>query len=84
MDFKILKKDGYIELRGANGAVVAGRLNASELWAAVGQGQTGDAIALLNDAGLLDDYDEDIKSVRMISTPDDIFGNYFRVWVRQS
>lgn len=83
-DFKILKKDGYIELRGANGAAVAYHLNIEALWRAVGQGQTGEAAMLLHEAGLLDGNEEfgDIKSVRVIDTPDDILGHYYQVWVR--
>jgi len=83
-DLKVLEKDGWEELDDVESAITEGALDIRKLWASVGQGDTAQAALTLFEAGFdLDDAEvEGVKDVTIISTPDDILGQHYRIWVK--
>ena len=61
-----LEDDADIDMRG--------------LWGCVGQGDVAGATALLEEAGY--EFDRKPKDVYMISVPDDMLGERYRIFVR--
>jgi len=77
-DFKILEQDGWYEVDASEATFVL-----SDLWNAVGKGGYMEAAVLLFGAGLLWERNwRDVAGVRVISIPDDVRGEWIRVWVR--
>lgn len=85
-DLKILEKDGNEELEGVEDAIKDGSLDIKKLWTAVAQADTAQAAIILFEAGFdLDDVEvEDVTDVTVVSTPDDILGEHYRIWVKIS
>ena len=85
-DLKILKKDGYVELDGVQGAISSRDLDLEALWAAVGRGDTDGTALVLFEAGFGRDGEEpaDIKDVIVLAVPDDRMGSRHRIWVRRA
>jgi hypothetical protein len=83
-DLKVLEKDGWEELDDVEDAIKQGALDIKKLWASVGQADTAQAALTLFEAGFdLDDVEvEDVKDVSIISIPDDILGEHYRIWVK--
>ena len=83
-DFKITEKDGYEELENVQAAIQDRSLDIKALWALIGQGDTDQAAITLFEAGFEIDEEEveDIKDIVVISTPDDIGGESYRIWIR--
>jgi len=77
-DFKILERDGWYEVDVSEAEFVL-----SDLWNAVGKGAFLEAAVLLFNAELLQERNwKDVVGVRVISVPDDIRGEWIRIWVR--
>jgi hypothetical protein len=85
-DLKILKKNGYEEPEGVEAAIKDGALDIKALWVAVGQGDTARAALILFEAGFGEDGEEveHIKDVVVVSVPDDILGEHYRIWIKSS
>jgi hypothetical protein len=88
-DFKILKKEGYQELEGVEEAVKDGSLKIEDLWSMIGMGETDEAAILLFEAGLdvVGEEEEgtnveDVTDIVLISLPDDILGEHYRIWMK--
>lgn len=89
-DLKILEKDGYFELENVSDAVRSGSLRIGKLWESVAQADTAQAAIHLFEAGfdLTNEDDgsdvqvEQVKDVIVISEPDDISGENYRIWVK--
>ena len=84
-DFKILEKDGNVELEGVHQAIADRSLDISKLWSTVGQGDTAQAAIILFEAGFEMGEDvqiEDVRNVIIVSTPNDIHGQFYRIWVK--
>jgi hypothetical protein len=78
-DLVIRKSDGWMELDALTNAIDNG-FNVFELWNAVGQGNHDEALNMLSEAGF--ELADEWSQVRMMSLPDDIRGEFFRVWVK--
>lgn len=79
-DLVIRESDGWEELGEIPDAIRVGHLEVGELWGAVAKGSTRKAVRLLEDAGF--EFDRDVAGVRAIMEPDDIHGEFLRVWVK--
>jgi hypothetical protein len=77
------KKDGWIELEDVRGAILDGDLDLKALWQAVGQGDTAQsAIEIFKGGWDLDEAQvEDVLNVDIVAVPDDILGEFYRIWV---
>lgn len=84
-DLKILRRDGYQELSGIQDAIRNGSLKIRDLWQAVGQGDTDRGALILFEAGFgkEDDLSENIRDIVVVSVPDDIHGEFYRIWVKR-
>lgn len=84
-DFKLLEKDGYVELEDVSGAMGDG-LDILKLWSAVGQGETKQAAEMLLDVGYgeEDEVPESFQDIVVIAVPDDWHGKFYRIWVKSS
>jgi hypothetical protein len=85
VDLLIREDDGWEELEEFQNSLAdaqqAGRANLlSDLWRAVGQGQSDAAAELLDDLGF--DLGGEVDGVKIVSEPDDMRGDVFQVWVR--
>lgn len=79
-DLVIREADGWEELEELQAAIRHGGLDIGELWSAVGNGSTKVAVTLLEDSGY--EFDQKVTGVRMLSVPDDMLGERYRVWVK--
>jgi len=86
VDLTVLEKDGWDELNNVEDAIKDGALDIKRLWTSVGQGDTAQAAIIIFEAGFfLEDAEvEDIKDVTVVSVPDDILGDRYRIWVKVS
>lgn len=89
-DLSILEKDGYFELENVDDAIRSRALEIGKLWEAVAQGDVAQAAAYLFEAGFDLVHEDDgsdvqvdqVKNVIVISEPDDIAGEHYRIWVK--
>ena len=83
-DLKILEKSGYEELEDVEGAIRDGGFDIEALWRAVGQADTALAAGILYRAGFDLDAEEveQVKDVVVVSVPDDILGEHYRIWIK--
>lgn len=79
-DLVLRKEDGWEELDEIQEAIRHGHLEVGEFWSAVAQGSTRKAVGLLEDAGF--EFNQKVAKVRAIYEPDDIRGEFLRVWVK--
>jgi hypothetical protein len=80
MDLVLREEDGWEELDEMLDAIRQGHLEVGEFWAAVGRGATKVAVGLLEDAGF--EFDRDVAGIRAYYEPDEVHGDFLRVWVK--
>ncbi len=85
-DLKITEKDGYEELEYVQESIKSGDLDVQALWKLIGHGDTDAAVQMLWEAGFDIDEEEleggEIEDVRIVSTPDDVLGIFYRIWIK--
>ncbi len=85
-DLKITERDDYEELENVQDAIADGGLDIDALWKLVATKDIDEAAKMLYEAGFEIDEEEvesgAIDDVKIVSTPDDVLGDFYRIWIR--
>jgi len=79
-DLVIRKEDGWDELENVLEALRVGHLDVGTFWSAVARGSTKAALRELEDAGY--EFYHPVSAVRAYYEPDEIHGEFLRIWVK--